>query len=238
MNILLCDDDPLALKALGELVTAFFEENKIPVVYGTYNDGESAVADNALLYDLAFIDVEMPGINGLAVAKHLQERNSNVIIFMVTAFPGYLDDAMGLKVFRYLTKPVEQNRLHKNLRFALQQYNQQNQTILLDGTDGSHLIFTQEILFVGIHGRGSLIQTKSRQYHSYRSLKHWTDRLNPDLFSRPHHSYLVNLQNVRSLNKKEVMLTNEAGEPVFVPVAQRKYYDFSEVFFRYVGGAK
>jgi len=237
VNVAICDDDQRALDELSGLVAAFFDEKKISATYGLFADGESVVRDKTM-YDLAFIDIELPGINGLAVAKQLQERNPNVIIIMVTSFQSYLDDAMGLKVFRYISKPIEKNRLYKNMALALQQYYQQNQTILLDEADGSHLIFTQEILCICIQGRGTLIKTSSGDYVSHCSLKHWADRLNADLFSQPHTSYLVNLQNVKDLGKTDVVLCDSTGQTLTVDVSRRKYTGFKNAFFSYIGGVR
>jgi len=237
MNVAICDDDQRALNDLNRLVSAFFVDKKIAASYSLFANGESVVKDKTP-FDLAFIDIELPGINGLTVAKKLQERNPNVIVIMVTSFQSYLDDAMGLKVFRYISKPVEKDRLYKNMSFAMQQYYQQNHTILLDEADGSHLIFTREILYFCIQGRETLIKTKSKDYVSHYSLKQWAERLNSDLFAQPHYSFIVNLQNVKSLNKTGVVLQNGAGNPITVDVSQRKYASFKNSFFKYVGGVK
>ena len=145
---------------------------------------------------------------------------------------------MGLKVFRYITKPIDKARLYKNMAFALQQYYQQNQTILLDEADGSHLIFTQEILYICIQGRGTLIKTRTSEYESHCTLKQWAERLNANLFAQPHYSYIVNLQNVKDLSKTDVVLSDSAGKPINVVVSQRKYASFKNAFFSYVGGIK
>jgi len=237
MNIVICDDDQKILNELKGYVSVFFSEKKISAAYGLFTDGESAVKEKAPC-DLAFIDIELPGMNGLAVARRLKEHSPSVIIFIITSFQSYLDDAMGLKVFRYITKPIERNRLYKNLSFALQQYYQQNQTILLDEADGSHLIFTQEILYICIQERGTLIKTKSGEFLSHCSLKQWAERLNADLFAQPHYSYIVNLQNVYNLSKTDVTLLDGAGKPITVVVSQRKYASFKNAFFGYVGGVK
>jgi len=201
MKIVLCDDDPQVLQELDSLLHAFFAEKGIQVTCDAYANGEFAVSE-LTSYDFAFIDVEMPGMNGLAVAKLLQEQNPNIIIFMVTSYQQYLDDAMNLCVFRYLTKPVAQERLYRSMDLALQKHLQQNQTILLDTTEDASLpIFTKDILYICIHGRGTLIKTKSKEYLSRKPLKLWAEQLNADLFSQPHHSYLINLQNVLWLKK-------------------------------------
>jgi two-component system LytT family response regulator len=237
MTIALCDDDERALRELKAHVSAFFDDKKISATYGLFDDGESVVKDKTP-YDLAFIDIELPGINGLTVAKLLKEYNPNVIVFMVTSFQSYLDDAMGIQVFRYLTKPIDRNRLYRNMGLALQQYFQQKNTILLDEADGSHLIFTQEILYICIHGRGSLFKTKTGEYESHCSLVEWSERLNSDLFCQPHYSYIVNLQNVHDVTKTDVILRDGTGKPLTVIVSRRKYATFKNAFFKYVGGVK
>jgi two-component system LytT family response regulator len=218
-------------------MSAYLQEKKISTTYGLFTDGESAIKEQ-IAYDLAFIDIELPGMNGLAVARQLKERNPNVIVFIITSFQSYLDDAMGLKVFRYITKPIDRDRLYKNMAFALQQYYQQNQTILLDEADGSHLIFTQEILYICIQGRGTLIKTKSDEYESHCSLNEWCERLNTDLFCQAHYSYIVNLQNVKDLTKTDVILRGGADTPFTIAVSRRNYPAFKKSFFRYVGGVK
>jgi len=237
MNVAICDDDQRALEEIRRYVSAFFDEKKIAATYGLFGDGESVVREKTP-YDLAFIDIELPGINGLAVARRLMEHNPNVIVFIITSYQSYLDDAMGLKVFRYITKPVSRERLHKNMAFALQQYYQQNQTVLLNEAGGSHLIFTKEILYITIQDRGTLIKTKSGEYKSQCTLKQGAERLNSDLFSQPHYSYIVNLQNIKDLSKTDVFLQDDAGNPITVAVSQRKYTAFKNSFFRYVGGVK
>jgi len=239
MNILLCDDDPRALEELRKLVSSFFEEKEIPASYVLFPDGESAVLEMPPC-DFAFVDVEMPGMNGLAVAKRLQENNPYLIVFMVTSHPDYLDEAMDLDVFRYLAKPVSPDRLRRGLELAIKKYAQQNQTILLDAADSSSPVFTRDILYICIHGRGTRIRTISREYLSRIPLKQWAAQLNADLFAQSHNSYLVNLQNVLSLKKREVTLTVDDidGNPIVVPASQGKYATFRKSFTRYLGGLK
>ena len=81
MNVILCDDDPKALNEVHGFLREFFDEMKIQVNYSTFFDGKSAVAKKKS-YDMAFIDVEMPCMNGLDVAKQLQDTNPRSIIFM------------------------------------------------------------------------------------------------------------------------------------------------------------
>ena len=64
----------------------------------------------------------MPGLNGIYVGKELKEKNKNTIIFIITSYVEYLDDAMRFHVFRYLSKPLDKQRLFQNMKDAIQLY--------------------------------------------------------------------------------------------------------------------
>lgn len=52
----------------------------------------------------------MPGINGLKLSQKLKQNNPDILIMIITAFESYLDDAMEIHVYRYLSKPIDENR--------------------------------------------------------------------------------------------------------------------------------
>lgn len=119
MRILLCDDELSMVRQIKSYLTEYFTKNKLQnPEYITFNNGESLL-DSGAAADIAFLDVEMPGISGIHVGEYLKQSNPNIIIFVVTAYPGYLDEAMHIRVFRYLSKPVDKNRLFRNMKDAL-----------------------------------------------------------------------------------------------------------------------
>ena len=64
----------------------------------------------------------MPGMNGIYVGNELKKSNPAVIIFIVTSYSEYLDEAMRFHVFRYLSKPLEQQRFFRNMQDAVNLY--------------------------------------------------------------------------------------------------------------------
>ena len=62
--------------------------------------------------DIVFLDIEMPGMNGIYVGNELKSQNRNIIIFVVTSYSEYLDEAMRFHVFRYLSKPLDKQRFN------------------------------------------------------------------------------------------------------------------------------
>lgn len=84
----------------------------------SFTSGEALLSDTGEK-DMVFLDIEMPGMNGIYIGNELKKTYKNVIIFVVTSYSEYLDEAMRFHVFRYLSKPLDKQRLFRNLRDAL-----------------------------------------------------------------------------------------------------------------------
>lgn len=107
MRIIFCDDDPMVIEQLLSYVSEFFAQlggKKVEFAY--YSSGDALLNAKARA-DIAFLDVEMPGVSGIHVGAKLKELNPNIKIFIVTSYPDYLDEAMRFQVFRYLSKPID-----------------------------------------------------------------------------------------------------------------------------------
>lgn len=108
LNTLIVDDEPLAIERL-QLLCA--RQEHINLV-GTASDGEAAIRlAHQLEPDLLLLDIAMPGMDGLEVAKKLSELEKSPAIIFVTAFDKFAVEAFGVAAIDYLLKPVEAERL-------------------------------------------------------------------------------------------------------------------------------
>ncbi len=64
----------------------------------------------------------MPGLDGIYVGNELKKKDKDIIIFIITSYSEYLDEAMRFHVFRYLSNPIDRQRLFRNLKDALDLY--------------------------------------------------------------------------------------------------------------------
>ena len=140
--MLICDDDGGLLQELSSLLLDFFSEARLsPPELALYNEGETLLQSELLpgdpRADIAFLDVEMPGLSGIDVGQRLMERNPYLKIFIVTSYADYLDDAMRFHVFRYLSKPIDRERLFRNMRDALTQLSMDTRPIVIETGDGA-----------------------------------------------------------------------------------------------------
>lgn len=102
-KILICDDESAFVFEVSALLREF--ESKYGTTFNITSkiDPESVLREEAF-YDIAFIDVEMPGIDGIELSKRLYEINNGILVIIITSFQKYLDDAMRIRVFRYLSQ--------------------------------------------------------------------------------------------------------------------------------------
>ena len=153
-----------------------------------------------------------------------------------TSFQGYLDDAMDLKVFRFLSKPIDENRFFKSMDVALNLYKQSTEKIILDYFDECHNIFTIDILYLTIENRKTKLVTKTQEFISNKKFDYWKNRLKSyGYFAQSHYSYIINLKNVTDFNKNEITLSFNSKKTT-VPISRSFYASFKKAFYEYMGG--
>ena len=234
LKILICDDDIKIIDEIQKYLNTFSQKHKILFETDAFSSS-TAAAKSSSAYDMAFIDIEMPSVNGLTLASLLKERNKNIIIFIVTSFGCYLDDAMDLEVFRYLTKPIDSNRLYRSLKIALDRYRSDTQVIVLEDYDECYTVFTKDILYITTKSKHAVIVTRHGEYLSKQRIGYWKDKLKDiDYLVQTHYSYIVNMRYISNFNKKDLCI--EADNQKFtLPISQRKYSYFKKLYFAYIG---
>ncbi len=118
VKIAICDDNRTYVDEIKRITEAFLCTQVTDFEVDSYYNSQEIYNSN-LVYDIAFLDIEMPGYSGIEVAKKLKSLNSHIIIFIITSYNKYLDDAMDLNVFRYIQKPLDPQRIKSGLERAL-----------------------------------------------------------------------------------------------------------------------
>src|SRR3954463_11479423 len=115
LRVLIADDEPLAAERL-QLLLAKADDAQL---VGTASDGDSAINLTAALHpDLLLLDIAMPGLDGIGVARALAEQDPSPAVVFVTAFDQFAVAAFEVEAVDYLMKPVEPNRLQRALERA------------------------------------------------------------------------------------------------------------------------
>lgn len=231
MKIVICDDDLFFVEQLKEYILNYFhEQTKMLPEISCYADGKELLSVPSV-YDILFLDIEMPDINGIDVGKEIKKQNSKTIIFVITSFPEYLDEAMRFQVFRYLSKPLDKERLFRNLTDALCLYHSFSASIPVETKNEIITLSSSDIIMVEAKEREVLVYTTSNQYNSIHTIQYWDDLLPKNIFFRTHRSYLVNLEHVSKFDHSLIYLCINRYKAY---LTRRKYTNFKNTYLLYL----
>lgn len=234
MNILICDDDKLYVDMIRKYVDEFFAEHKITDynVY-EYNSGDEAAKNNEKI-DIAFLDVEMQGINGIEAGRCLRNNNKHIVLFIITSYMGYLDDAMDEGVFRYINKPLERPVIMRGLQKALLLCSKhQSKKVNIEYNGNNTIIEQDSIICIESLVRKRYIRTETESYTSLKSLLYWQSVLDEDKFFLVNKSCIVNIAKVAKFTDKDVELKG-IKEPIVL--SREKRTAFKQKMLLYLAG--
>ena len=231
MRILICDDDVLIIEQIRKYCQNFF--NKIQVKCPElvcFSDGETLLSDEGEK-DILFLDIEMPGMNGIYVGNELKTRNENIIIFIVTSHSEYLDEAMRFHVFRYLSKPLDKQRFFRNMKDAVDLYNSMTVKIPIETKQGVHTLPASSIVAVEAQGRKITVHTVKGDFESIHTIKYWEKLLPKNHFFQTHRSFIINFEYVTNFDHTLVHMNDNQFHAY---LTKRKYSSFKEAYLLYL----
>lgn len=129
-NILFADDEPIVIQSLQFIIDNDFPNQFESFYAETGADAVKMCRVNKI--DIAFIDINMPGISGLEAIKNIKQANPNLVVVILSAFDRfqYAQKAVELGVYKYLTKPVNRTTIAQTLRGAMSIVDAENDKII------------------------------------------------------------------------------------------------------------
>jgi two-component system LytT family response regulator/two-component system response regulator LytT len=215
IHTVIVDDEQLACDELLYLLKQFPEVE----IHGVGRNGIQALdLVEEFEPDLVFLDVQMPGMDGMSVIRQLRERQAALPYFvLVTAFDNYAVEAFRLEATDYLLKPVDKDRLAETIervrRVILDKQPpdqpaglpapkpafQRNKVLIKSGAR-NFIVDAQDIIYATIEdGLITVVATNLQGESNYRTIEELQSNLDPDLFWRAHRSYLVNINRIREV---------------------------------------
>ena len=212
LTAIIVDDEPLARDELAYLLKDFPDIELL----GTGANGLEAIdLIEKLEPDLVFLDVQMPGLDGMGVVRQLREKNIDLPHFIfATAFDQYAVEAFRLEAMDYLLKPVERARLEETVERARRTVNDAKtlapeppprsgpaRTKLLVRRENRQIIVdAHELVYATIDsGQITLVTTHFEGQSNYRTIEDLQADLDRDTFWRVHRSYLVNINRIKEV---------------------------------------
>jgi len=206
IKCIIVDDEPLAVSLLGSYV------EKIPfleLVFSTENPIEALEFIQKNDADLVFLDIQMPELTGINFMKIVGDKMKYIL---TTAYSEYALEGYEHNVVDYLLKPISFDRFSKSIMKAQERFPvaEANETghFFVKSSGQQHRINFDEILYVESIKDYVNIKTEKQEYIVLDTLKSLENQL-PENFTRIHKSFILNLDKVKSLNSKKVILISE-----------------------------
>ena len=224
LSIAICDDHQPDIKRLSNLLTAYSVRTDIDFSITSFHDAKellNSLDDHSPFpYHILFLDIEMPGENGIDLARDLNKRiPSDTLLVFVSSFPEYMSDSFSVHPFDFLQKPVSSEqfiRLMQDIREKFSKHRKQLLCVTKNGIDIS--IRAEEILYIQALNAKLQDLTIITTNDSYlrRGILSDMEQLYPDILFPTDRTTLVNLIHVHYLTDKEVVMIDGTRLPVSV----------------------
>lgn len=210
LKVLIIDDDEGMRLVLKKIInkTEGFE------LIGEAEDGETGFGlAESLSPHIVFMDVEMPGMDGIECAKKILEIAPKTFIIFATAHEDYMSEAFELYASDYLIKPFKVDRVLKTMErikgvFVNKDpiipkhnpFNKDNLTkLVIKSKEGTSFIDCKDIILIERENRNTLIHTVDEVIATSEGLSEIEEHLDSSLFFRSHKSYIINLSMITKI---------------------------------------
>ncbi len=208
LTAILVDDEQLARDELTYLLKDFPD---IEVIGTAANGLEALRLIEETEPDVVFLDVQMPGLDGLGVIRKLRESARPLPHFILaTAYDQYAVEAFRLEALDYLLKPVDKERLAATIDRARRSIQEKARTgtpaapqrtkLLVRSGSRNLIVDAQDLVYATIaDGLITVVTTAFEGQSNYRTIEELQSNLDPEIFWRVHRSYLVNINRIREV---------------------------------------
>lgn len=229
-----CDDD---INILGE-IQAFFDqyrrERGREVAYTAFHSPIELIAEieRGARFDVLFLDILMPGENGIEAAEEIRTYDRNVKIVFLTSSAEFAVQSYTVEAYFYQLKPLQWEGFSRVMDSVLEKCDQERETgLILQCKSGITRLDPGRLEFCEVIHRTLLFHLSSgKVLESIGSLEELSRRLEPyGCFVRPHRSYLIHLGYVQSISYRAVTMTSLAE----IPIPRGKYNEIKDAFLSY-----
>ncbi len=212
MRCIIVDDEPIARKGIKKIVDQISELELL----GSFNSAEAAsmfMMGNSI--DLVFLDIQMPGINGIEFARNIPK---NTLIIFTTAYSEYALDSYEVEAIDYLVKPIEADRLKKAVDKAISYHslllseenknvgNVEDEYIFVKSDRRYFKVNLKDILFIEGLKDYVIIQLAEQRIITRMNLKTMHELLPKNTFLRINRSYIVNTSHIDSFDNNDIFI--------------------------------
>jgi DNA-binding LytR/AlgR family response regulator len=232
IQIAIVEDDAAARVRLRECLDYVSAETQIPFDIVEFPSGFSFIGQYQPGFDIVFMDIDMPGMNGMDTARALRKVDTNVVLIFVTNMAQYAISGYEVDALDFILKPVNKYSFAIKVKRAISRTTRLTDQYIQIKTDGGlHRVRITAIQYLETDGHYVIYHTTNGNFAEYGTLKDAESKIGRPQFVRCNRSFLVNLRYVDSICKNSVFV---GGAELDISRPQKKA--FLSALSDYLGG--
>ena len=238
VKIAICDDE----KSIRDYIEKCVREvnpDALVEQYANATDMVSASFDA----DILFLDIQMPGMDGMKAARILRTTGNKTIIVFVTAVEEYVFQAFDVGAVQFIVKPFDRNKLVETIKRSIELAGERrsiedalsetkdsadNESFLIKSGGVNRKIILADISYAEVLEHRIILHMRDWEQIEYYGKMSDLEKVAGDDFFRVHRAYLINLSCVKSYDAKTVTVKGEE-----IPVARGKYQELVKSYLSY-----
>ncbi|WP_352400826.1 LytTR family DNA-binding domain-containing protein [Anaerotignum sp.] len=235
LHIAVCDDNIDELANMVQLIDLYRTSRHLNCQHAEFSNGFELVSalEKGKQFDIYCMDIMMPGFSGIEAAKEIRIFDKTAPILFFTSSPEFALESYSVKAINYVLKPISKEKLFFTFDELLEQIKlgKDEDAVIIKSNEGIQKILISNLIFVEVIGRNVLYHLRSGKViectEAFSSV--CNNLMRYGCFTKPHRSYLVNMQYVDTIEKHQITLQTLSS----VPIAQGKAREIKEQYLNY-----
>ena len=222
VKFMLCDDSEDDLGALSRALQDYAARRGLELRLETVSDaGELLRRWAPFRWDAVFLDMLMPGLSGEDAARRLRAMDPGLGLIFATVSREHGLFSYDVRASDYLLKPLSQQDVDDALDYFLEKNAESLRSLRVRTAWEEIDVRFRDIRYIEVRNHQAILHTGEQEFSVWRSLDELQEEMRDERFLRCHRSYLVNLEHVKALEKRDFLM--DGGD--LAPISRQKMRD-------------
>lgn len=229
MHISICDDNVVFASKIEEVIVRMKIFDAETEVF-TSGDELLAFCETEERSQIYFLDIEMPGTDGIETARRIREKDSRALIVFMTQYHEHVYSVFEVLPFRFMRKPFTDDDVRQIMNACLEQLKMSQRYYFFKCERVQRQIPYDEIIYFEGRGRKVCLHSTSGEYEFYEKISSVAEDVDKENFCRIHVSFVINMDAVRAVRDTEV----ELRDGMILPISKAYRQEVKQYHLEYM----
>lgn len=227
MKIAIVEDEKIHQEYLLSMLEKAAEDEGIRLSFNIFESAESFLFTfEDQKFDAILLDIILNEMNGFSLAEAIRKEDGNIPIAFITGEKDYVFDGYEVDACGYILKPIKQESISLLLKKIKDKIALIEPSITIKTQDGIVSFYESEINYIESDNHNTNIITSRGKWVSNNKMSQWEKELSKEKFFKPHRCYIVNLNCIERIDKKNILIKNGTE----IPIARGKWGELMKAY--------